>query len=1085
MPSIIIPKHESVVWEGANNKNYIKRLWSDEVSVELNVIDVGAEYLVLRNNGIEICLSSSGKNFPDEYDYVLLASSPLTEDTLESGDVELKSWLKHPDEDESTAIDIVNSWKNDYFFIEEDIEADVAGLRTPQVGAIYSVLSHLKVGDDLGTVVLPTGTGKTEVMLSALVANRCERLLVTVPTDALRNQIFNKFLTLGLLKKFGIIGDKALYPKVGFYSNRFDTAGELEEFLLGCNVIVATMAVVSASPMEQQLKMNEVCSHLFIDEAHHVKAKSWDSFRKIFDNNKVVQFTATPFRNDQKRLDGDIIFNFSLKKAQEQGYFKKINFISFREYESQEADRILAGIAVEKLREDIEAGYNHILMARCATKKRAIEVFEYYREHEDMNPTCIYSKVKGQKKILKDIQKGEHKIIVCVDMLGEGFDLPELKIAAFHDIRKSLPVTLQYAGRFTRTSRDSELGEASFIANLADLNVKDELDDLYAQDADWNLLLSEMSKDEVEDEVEFQKLISGFGNLDNSAIPFQNIRPALSVVAYRGASNQWTPENFANGIRGYDNLEYRFHDLNADMRLLVIITADRINVDWGRFDDIFELVWDEIIVYHDVKSGLLFIHGSDKSGFYGDLARAVIGDYAEIINEAEVYKAFYGIKRITLQNVGLKEFFRKHIRYRMCVGSDVGEALSRADKEQGQKSSVFGVGYEGGEKVSIGCSYKGRIWSYMKGDLKQLTDWCKKLGKKLSDETIDSNQVLQDTLIPDRLAQRPDAYPVWIDWHEHLYKNRESMFTFLVDGIEFNLADCELQISSPSTDNPIQFDFATDESCVTFQVNMFSSEFGGEALPDYSITKISQQSVRIRYGSKDVPLEEYFNENTPIIWFADGSALAGNEYVKRKGDEYQFNRNNIEVWDWEGVDISNESQHVFPKVEDSIQYRVIDVLKEQDVDIVYDDDYKGEIADVVTIKKHKDKLSVKLYHLKYAVGGNVGNQIANFYEVCGQAQKSMHWRHRSGDEFINHLLRREQKRRGGHSCSRLEKGTTDDLEKLLHIAKKKIPIEFDIFIVQPSLSKQGVSNDILTLLGVTESFLKEFSGIDLGVIASE
>jgi hypothetical protein len=28
-------------------------------------------------------------------------------------------------------------------------------------------------------------------------------------------------------------------------------------------------------------------------------------------------------------------------------------------------------------------------------------------------------------------------------MLGEGFDLPELKIAAFHDIRKTLAVTLQ------------------------------------------------------------------------------------------------------------------------------------------------------------------------------------------------------------------------------------------------------------------------------------------------------------------------------------------------------------------------------------------------------------------------------------------------------------------------------------------------------------------------------------------------------------------------------------------------------------------------------------------------------------------
>jgi len=62
-------------------------------------------------------------------------------------------------------------------------------------------------------------------------------------------------------------------------------------------------------------------------------------------------------------------------------------------------------------------------------------------------------------------------------MLGEGFDLPELKIAAFHDIRKTLAVTLQLAGRFTRKRPD--LGHATFIANTADVQVQDELRKLY------------------------------------------------------------------------------------------------------------------------------------------------------------------------------------------------------------------------------------------------------------------------------------------------------------------------------------------------------------------------------------------------------------------------------------------------------------------------------------------------------------------------------------------------------------------------------------------------------------------------------
>ncbi|HUZ59245.1 MAG TPA: hypothetical protein VMU83_10720 [Hanamia sp.] len=61
---------------------------------------------------------------------------------------------------------------------------------------------------------------------------------------------------------------------------------------------------------------------------------------------------------------------------------------------------------------------------------------------------------------------------VCVDMLGEGFDLPNLKIAAFHNIRKSLPITIQLAGRFTRTKFDENLGVASIVVNLKDADVK-------------------------------------------------------------------------------------------------------------------------------------------------------------------------------------------------------------------------------------------------------------------------------------------------------------------------------------------------------------------------------------------------------------------------------------------------------------------------------------------------------------------------------------------------------------------------------------------------------------------------------------
>ena len=45
--------------------------------------------------------------------------------------------------------------------------------------------------------VLPTGTGKTETMLATQVYRRLDRLLVLVPSDALRRQIAKQFISLG------------------------------------------------------------------------------------------------------------------------------------------------------------------------------------------------------------------------------------------------------------------------------------------------------------------------------------------------------------------------------------------------------------------------------------------------------------------------------------------------------------------------------------------------------------------------------------------------------------------------------------------------------------------------------------------------------------------------------------------------------------------------------------------------------------------------------------------------------------------------------------------------------------------------
>ena len=50
-----------------------------------------------------------------------------------------------------------------------------------------------------------------------------------------------------------------------------------------------------------------------------------------------------------------------------------------------------------------------------------------------------------------------------------------------------------------------------------------------------------------------------------------------------------------------------------------------------------------------------------------------------------------------------------------------------------------------------------------------------------------------------------------------------------------------------------------------------------------------------------------------------------------------------------------------------------------------------------------DSIYVDLFHIKFANGGCTSIKIANFYEVCGQAQKSANWKYKEPEEMLNHI----------------------------------------------------------------------------------
>jgi superfamily II DNA or RNA helicase len=975
--------------------------------------------------------------------------------------------------------EVLSSWADSFSYLQERQVGDHArpGLRAPQIGAIHAAMAHWSVSDEIGTIVMPTGTGKTETMLSLLVCAEIPKLLVVVPTEPLRQQTAAKFERFGLLKDFGVIAGTALYPIVTTLMHVPTSAAQVDDILNASNVVVTTASVVGRMSPDFQQRMTEHITHLFIDEAHHVRAQTWATFRDAFRARRVLQFTATPFRRDHRLVDGVRVFSYPMRKAQEENYFKRIQFQAVTEFSVEASDRSIAKSAVEQLRADLNSGLDHIVMARTGSISRAKKVHEIYQQlASDYSPQIIHNKVGARKKreALAALRSRSSRVVVCVDMLGEGFDFPELKIAALHDPHRSLAVTLQFTGRFTRTS--GRIGDATVVANIADAGIDEALRDLYEESADWNVVLRRLSEGATRRHQIRNEFLQSFGDIP-AEIPIHNVFPKMSAVVFRTNCARWTPERAA-AVAG----EQLFTGpaINHQSKVLLYVTCEKESVTWGPQREPMNTSWHIYIAYWDERRHLLFINSSNNDSHHEDLARAIAGDDVALVSGEHIFRSLHGINRLMLTNMGLKHSFSRTNRFTMYVGSDVIQGLAEALLQNRSVTNVFGLGYANGARATIGCSTRGRIWSYrVAEDITEWMEWCNEVGSKLVRSDISISDILSAVLRPQQVSEWPGVAPIAIEWPDEFFERNYDVLQIEVDGIAVPFFDAELQIVDPGEVGPTKFRVCAGNNVAEYEIRLYPQR------AEYSATSPSTATV-IR-STKRTRLGEWFDREPPTVRFADGSYMEGNWFVQSRTDtRAPFSRDRIQAWNWSGVDLSKESQ-TLQKFEDSIQFKVIEKAKAAALgftyDIIADDDGAGEIADVVAIAVANGRLVVHLFHCKYSAAGAPGARVGDLYEVCGQAQKSVAWKGKI-ERMIYRIGKRNDAQLQRTNVSRLEVGSPS---KLIELSRMSRFLETDckVFVVQPGMSKRGASASQLELLGATELYLKETFGAELEVIASE
>lgn len=975
------------------------------------------------------------------------------------------------------------SWRGGINYVSELVavggHAARPGLRAPQIGALHAIAAHWSLSKDPAIIVMPTGTGKTEVMLAITVESRGDRILVIVPTDALRQQTADKFREYGLLRKLGIVVD-VLNPVVGVLTGK-PTAAQFDA-LRSCNIVVTTMASISRGDEIEQKAFAALFSEVFFDEAHHAQATTWNRFSRYCAHARTLLFTATPFREDGKALKGKIIYNYPLQLAQEGGFFKPIQFLQVFEPDSSVADLRIAERAVERLRTDLASGLDHMLLARANTIDQATDLFDniYSAEFQDLNPVLVHSHTKGREQVLRDVRSGKHRIVICVDMFGEGFDLPQLKVAALHSVHKSLGITLQFIGRFARAA--GNVGDASFVANTAEDGVPEALESLYQEDADWNNLLSDLSYDAIDPQARLSELVENLQPLKEVATELEistlTMNPKLSTEVFRVTDFDHT--GYANAFRP-NQVIYQPIFSQQD-KMLVFIVNQEDKVDWTDSRDIVIDTWDLFIAFYDEEKGLLFINSSRKY-FAWKLAQSLSTDPLPVRDE-EVFRAFSNLRRMTLHSVGLTGLSR-NVRYQMFAGLDVRDAIDPVLQQDKMKSNVMGVGYEDGKRVSIGCSRKGKIWSLQTDSLAGWRDWCSNLGIKLSNENIEPNDFLKYTLVPElrKGGVLPDEHAMMIDWPDQLFESASFKITVVHGENRYSFHECQLDIVEwAPAGNEFKFKLkAGSEVETVFKITLVSE---GEAQGlFYSIARVEGPDVSIEAFNKTDLAVNFFTTNPPLVRLADGSQLSGEILLKPREEL-------AEVYDLEliaplawGDTLQNQESRwkdgaLRPR---SIQQKFIEHLEQGPSAFIIDDDDAGESADIVSIEDGEQTITVTLWHCKYSSGAAPGNRVKDLYEVCGQAQKSTKWTW-NFPNLVAHLTERETKHRAGRP-TRFVRGSLDRLVVLRKASRRKYVV-FRIGIVQPGLSKAGIENDHLAILGATSLFLRTVTNHPLVVISS-
>lgn len=698
-------------------------------------------------------------------------------------------------------------------------------------------------------------------------------------------------------------------------------------------------------------------------------------------------------------------------------------------------------------------------MVRTDTKSSAEKLEELYRNNTSLKVSKVDSSMSNSrvKHILELLHSGELDGIVCVDMLGEGYDFPNLKIAAIHVPHKSLASTLQFIGRFARTNAKN-IGKAKFVAvNNEELEIENNL--LYSKDAVWQDMIIGISDGKNKREQENRNYYKEYVVEDErilESVPIHAIRPNCHVKIYRSMSfdiNADFPEvcNVAGRILR-----------NRQENTIVGIGLEYVSPLWMGSGDKVNHEYILYIIHYQTDTHMVHIYSQKHSEeMYDELVSSFCNSY-EPIPKSEIYKVLGELKNFEIFNSGmLSKQSQSGESYRIMAGSDVSDAI---DKDSGRMYSAghaFCKAVDAVEgDITIGYSSASKVWSSAYKDLKDYIQWCDGLGKKIANKEIKVRTNTNFDFLPQPIALM--EYPediFFADFTAETY-NCDPVIKYRENGSEYKY--CRL------TDAVIAVKKCEKEK-VTIEISV--GEIFENLECDIKARYASLGNTFIVCSGKDeIPMERFLTEQPLIYKTVKDMTITGIDVIEGDFEGELFDNSIIEGIDWKRyntnlkLEFRKDSSDKRVSIQDAL-YKILDT-DDKFKYIIYDHG-SGEMADYITIYETDNELIVELYHVKKMGSSSYNNSVGDVYEVSGQAIKSVTWFATKGK-----LIEKFTSRYNAGHCSVKKGGDFKDMIKELKASGKVL--RGSICIVQPGIKKSKVIPDkIQEVLAATDSYVKK------------